>query len=85
MTREAMTGFIDLGANPLSVVTVQSLGDLGYFVNPFGADDFSLPFDPASAAQPRYINGTAIDLSDDVLDQPLSVVRRDGAVTAVIR
>ncbi len=39
---ELMTGFIDVTSNPLSVVTVGSLEDLGYQVDSSGADSFTL-------------------------------------------
>jgi tetrahydromethanopterin S-methyltransferase subunit E len=39
---ELMTGFVDPGVNPLSRVSIASMGDLGYSVNLTGADDFML-------------------------------------------
>jgi len=41
-TDELMTGFINSGANPLSILSVQALADLGYVVNPDQADAYSL-------------------------------------------
>ena len=41
-TNELMTGLLTTGANPLSRVTVASLGDLGYSVDEGGADAFQL-------------------------------------------
>jgi hypothetical protein len=38
-----MTGFVDVGGNPLSRVTVASLQDLGYVVDMNAAEPFSLP------------------------------------------
>jgi hypothetical protein len=51
---ELMTGFIENVnvAMPLSVITIQSFGDLGYTVNPAVADTYKIP-------------GTAIRLADD--------------------
>jgi hypothetical protein len=44
MANELMTGFITVGgSNPLSLVTIRSLEDLGYVVNPAAADPFVLP------------------------------------------
>jgi hypothetical protein len=40
---ELMTGFINRGANPLSVITVGSLLDMGYQVNFGAADGYALP------------------------------------------
>ena len=84
-TNENMTGFIDPGTNPLSAVTVQALGDLGYLVNIFGADDFSLPFSVSATARALQGSPRRIDLGADVLDQPIVVVQRDGRVRAIIR
>jgi hypothetical protein len=40
---ELMTGFLDLGSNPVSRVTVASVQDLGYEVDFAAAEDFALP------------------------------------------
>ena len=40
---ELMTGFVDIGANPLSRLTIASLADLGYSVDTEAADFFMLP------------------------------------------
>jgi leishmanolysin len=40
---ELMTGFINAGFNPLSSMSIQSLGDLGYVVNQFAADAYNIP------------------------------------------
>ena len=40
---ELMTGFINGGTNPLSVMTIRSLEDLNYTVNPAAADPYTLP------------------------------------------
>jgi hypothetical protein len=40
---ELMTGFINLGRNPLSVVTAGSMRDLGYDAVPYAADPFRIP------------------------------------------
>jgi hypothetical protein len=46
---ELMTGFIDRGTNPVSRLTVLSLADLGYAVNPAAAEPL-LPPSASSAA-----------------------------------
>lgn len=38
-----MTGFIDIGMNPLSRMTIASLEDIGYEVNYHAADAYILP------------------------------------------
>ena len=40
---ELMTGFLNSGTNPLSVMTIRSLEDLNYTVNPAAADPYTLP------------------------------------------
>jgi subtilisin-like proprotein convertase family protein len=40
---ELMTGFLNSGVNPVSRMTIASLQDMGYKVNPDAADRFSLP------------------------------------------
>jgi hypothetical protein len=40
---ELMTGFLNNGVNPLSVMTIESLQDLGYTVNTADADPFTIP------------------------------------------
>ena len=40
---ELMTGFLDVGSNPLSRLTIASLDDLGYDVDYLAADPFNLP------------------------------------------
>ncbi len=40
---ELMTGFLNNGTNPLSVMTIRSLEDLGYTVNQADADPFTIP------------------------------------------
>jgi hypothetical protein len=46
-----MTGFLSLAGNPLSALTVRSLGDLGYAVDPSAADAFGVPA-PVRVAPP---------------------------------
>jgi hypothetical protein len=46
---ELMTGYLNAGANPLSLVTIASLRDLGYAVDYGGADPFSLSTGPLAA------------------------------------
>lgn len=40
---ELMTGYVNYGSMPLSAITVGSLADIGYAVNPFGADPYQVP------------------------------------------
>lgn len=40
---ELMTGFYNAGFNPLSIMTVASMQDLGFVVNNAAADDYAIP------------------------------------------
>ncbi|HYW07714.1 MAG TPA: leishmanolysin-related zinc metalloendopeptidase [Longimicrobium sp.] len=42
LRNELMTGFLNTGSNPLSILTVRSLADMGYVVNTAAADNFFL-------------------------------------------
>ena len=81
---EVMTGFIDT-VNPLSAVTVESLGDLGYIVNTTLADPYSLPGTAAAAARSGERRELGIPLLSDIRRGPIYIVERDGKITAVIR
>ncbi|HYC51451.1 MAG TPA: leishmanolysin-related zinc metalloendopeptidase [Gemmatimonadaceae bacterium] len=39
---ELMTGFVDAGGNPISFMTIGALKDLGYEVNTFARDDYTI-------------------------------------------
>lgn len=62
--KELMTGFIDQSPNPLSVITIGSLADLGYNVN-FGAAD---PYTVPSSAALRANNAVAAN-QNTILNQ----------------
>jgi hypothetical protein len=47
-----MTSSANLGGMPFSGITVGSLADLGYLVNPFAADPFRVPLVAAPNAAP---------------------------------
>ena len=76
---ELMTSFIDLGKNPLSVVTLASFQDLGYEGVDLGlADDFTLP---SGDIAPEIAGGSRrIDLGDHISRVPIAVVDQSGRV-----
>lgn len=45
---ELMTGYVNSGGMQLSAITVGSLADIGYVVNPFAADPYRVPLPGAS-------------------------------------
>ena len=82
-TNELMTGFLTTGANPLSRVTVASLGgDLGYDVNEGGADAFQLIL----LAPPRAVGEEVemLPLGDDVLRGIIYLLDEEGQVRGVL-
>ena len=84
---ELMTPFPDAGLNPLSVVSLASMVDIGYEGVDYGAaDEYMLPpqgYANADIGRPATA-GVAIDLGEDILRMPLVVIDRDGSVVRVI-
>jgi leishmanolysin len=80
-TNELMTGFINAGANPLSVVTVAQFGDEGYQVNYAAADPFTLPF---GAIRAQGGGGGLFALGDDLLHAPIGVVDDRGRLVRML-
>jgi Big-like domain-containing protein/leishmanolysin len=81
LKNELMTGFINSGANPLSVVSTASMGDLGYLVNYAGSDGYTVP---AAAIAAPAAPGTMLSLGNDILRMPILVVDRTGRVVQTI-
>jgi len=73
LRNELMTGFVNLGSNPLSLLTARSLTDLGYVVNPAVADPFSLTL---ALRATRTGSTDSVDLGDDVYHGPLYKLSR---------
>lgn len=84
--KESMTPSLDLGTNPLSILTVGQFEDLGYVVDLGAADPFSplftLRLSGASGAAGAAV-GTKIFLRDDILRGPLWVLNPDGSAVRV--
>jgi hypothetical protein len=84
LKNELMTGYLNAGSNPLSVLTVRSLQDMGYTVNTGGADPFFLTLavraPEATAAAPKGLH-----LVDDVYRGPLYSIDRHGRRTLLHR
>jgi len=82
MDRELMTPFID-ATNALSIISVQSLADLGYEVSNDAAEAYTVP-------SPNAVPGLAapsdqkIPLIDDIIWMPLRVVDEDGRVIRIL-
>lgn len=77
---ELMTGFIGAGQNPLSRITLASLADQGYSVNPATADGYSLMLSLRA-----FDNTPKLLLQNDILRAPIRKVDRLGRVTGEFR
>ena len=81
---ELMTSLLQVGADPISAITIQSLADIGYTVDVELSDVYLLPSSSMAAA--RAAEGSpAIDLSGDVVEGPAVLYDRQGRVVRVIR
>jgi hypothetical protein len=76
--RELMSGFLNAGANPLSVLTIRSLQDIGYTVQTVTADPFFLNLS-LTAGTP----GPVVDLRNDVFDGPLYSIDAQGRIRQI--
>lgn len=79
MTNELMTGFLNTGSNPLSIVSVAAQEDLGYVVNYAAADPYVHTFTAPPAA-----GVSRVQLGDDIRHGPMYVVDANGVVLRVI-
>src|SRR6267378_3264140 len=77
---ELMTGFLNSGNNPLSVLSIAAQEDLGYTVNYAGADAYSHIF----MAPPAVGGAPPLVLGDDIRHGPIYVVDATGTVVRVI-
>lgn len=80
---ESMTPSLNVGTNPLSILTVGQFEDLGYVVDLGAADPFSPVFTLRLPGAPGAVTGTKIFLHDDILRGPLWVVNPDGSAVRV--
>ncbi len=76
---ELMTGFLNIGSNPLSLETVASMGDLGYLVTYSAADPYVLSL-MALRAEPSQ----TIIMQNDILRLPIKILDQRGNVVGTI-
>ncbi len=80
---ELMTPFLEPAQEPLSLVTIESLADLGYGVDLTRAESFTLSSTGAAGmAVPR---GPVIYLGDDIARNPITLVDQKGRFLGVYR
>lgn len=73
---ELMTAVLTTTNPPLSLITVESLADIGYGVDLTQADDYTLPAGPAAA--PAEHAGPVVHLHDRIRHDRITVVDRQG-------
>jgi hypothetical protein len=78
MGSELMTGFVDDGPNPLSIITVASLGDMGYEVDLTAAEEYTVPFATSGLAR-----SPKLALGNDILRQPVYRIYASGRVELI--
>ena len=88
MTNELMTGYINLGDNPLSLVTIQQMADLGYVVNPAAADPWPTTNAGGASgvsADVASLPGSGTPSHTTGLTGPLVLVNRSGTIVGTRR
>jgi hypothetical protein len=82
LDRELLTGTLDNGTNPLSIVTVGSLWDMGYEANYDAADAYT--FGGGLLSGPRPVSGSAFELQGDVASGPVFLVDDEGRIVRTV-
>ncbi len=80
MVNELMTGYINLGSNPLSAISIGSLADLAYTVDYTTADPYTVPSSPTA---PRAAGVGMLHLREQLRTGPIRGVDRQGRITRV--
>jgi Leishmanolysin/Bacterial Ig-like domain (group 1) len=75
---ELMTGFLNIGSNPLSLETVASMGDLGYFVTYTAADPYVLSLMLLAGPAPSVV------MRNDIMQLPIKVLDPAGRVVGTL-
>ena len=88
---ELMTGFVNTRQsvptgilNPFSLMSIQSLGDMGYTVNPNAADPYTVP-NPSGAAIRGQLNVGADMPAWEHVQEPRFEVSRSGKISRIVR
>jgi len=80
---EVMSSWLQAGRDKLSAITIQALADIGYTVNVELAENYRLPGSSPPDGDMQEESG--IDLSCDLLHDPVPLYGRDGRVVSVSR
>jgi hypothetical protein len=79
LANELMTGFLNAGANPMSLLTVRSLTDMGYAVDVAQADAFALTL--SLRADGGGVATRGIKMHRDIYEGPRYTMDRQGRLT----
>lgn len=80
LQNELMTGYLNSGSNPLSVLTIRSLEDIGYTVNVLAADPFTFG---GSLSGLRAPDAGLLKLDGDIYTGRQSTIDPKGRVTRI--
>lgn len=80
LKNELMTGFLNAGSNPMSLVTVRSLADMGYTVDTSAADSFFLTL---SIRAQRNGEDEKVRMHDDLYEGPVYTLSPRGTRTRI--
>jgi hypothetical protein len=78
-----MTGFVAIGTNPLSRITLQAFADAGYTVNLSGADDYTIG--ASSLRSGDLVAGRGIRLHNDIAKGPIYGIDASGTIVGKVR
>ncbi|MEO5902964.1 MAG: leishmanolysin-related zinc metalloendopeptidase [Gemmatimonadaceae bacterium] len=79
---ELMTGFVNAAPNPYSIMSIESLADVGYVVNPSAADVYNIPGQSASQTRSNVLLGGDAPAWETVL-KPRMLISRTGQLSPV--
>lgn len=80
---ELMTPFLSAGIEPFSAITIESMADLGFSVDPTVADSYRIS--SAGTAGMAVDPESVIDLSNDIADYPIVFIDQKGRRVDVVR
>lgn len=80
LDNELMTGFIAAGPNPLSLLTIASLDDLGYEVDVDQADDYEILLAMRGPSAVRKFK-----LGNDILKGQIKIINKQGKIVGTYR
>lgn len=81
LINELMTPILNFGQNPLSAISAESLGDMGYVVDSSQASPYTLTLLAAAKVAPSQ----TLIMMNDVRDGPIYVVDENGRIVPIVR